>query len=376
MLTSAINWTKQFMASLPASSPSVLLPDGSGAQVNWQERHDMTTKAYAAYVLALYGEKPLGWMQYLQETREMMWPSGRIWLAGARAMLEGRADALRDLGEWGDAVPGEALHETLDSAVRNTAQLLSLWTEVEPRSPEAARLVQRLLLWGKENRWHSTQENAAVATALGRYLLKTGYSKENALEGALMDGDRPILAFRSGTKATVALKDFPGEPSLKIRTTGTGSGYYSWTATGTPLSAPKPDRKGIFVDCFWTDRQGTPFPEGEPLPQGTEIVVTLRLSPAVSVNDVAVSYLLPAGMELENPRLTDDSAPQTPGVRHDIRDDRLLIFIDRLDKETDYRFAMRAVTKGTFAQPPISAEGMYDPGIRFVGEMGEAVTIR
>jgi uncharacterized protein YfaS (alpha-2-macroglobulin family) len=36
---------------------------------------------------------------------------------------------------------------------------------------------------------------------------------------------------------------------------------------------------------------------------------------------------------------------------------------------------MRAVTKGTFARPPLSAEGMYDPGIHFIGEMESPVTI-
>ena len=315
-------------------------------------------------------------MQYLKENEERMWPSGRIGLAGAYALLEGRAGALRELGEWSGAVPDAAAsHETLDSSVRNTAQLLSLWAEVEPRSPEAASLAQKLLLWGRENRWYSTQENAAVAMALGRYLLKVGY-EENALDGALTDGDRPILAFRSGTKAAVDLKDLPKEPSLRIRTTGTGSGYYSWHATGTPLSAPKPDRRGLSVDCLWTARQGTPFPEGAPLPQGTEVIITLRLSPGASVSDVAVSCLLPAGMEIENPRLTETDEPPVPGVRYEIRDDRLLLFIDRLDRAADYRFVTRAVTRGTFARPLISAEGMYDPGIRFVGEPGAPVTIK
>jgi uncharacterized protein YfaS (alpha-2-macroglobulin family) len=52
-----------------------------------------------------------------------------------------------------------------------------------------------------------------------------------------------------------------------------------------------------------------------------------------------------------------------------------LLFIDRLDRATEYSFVMRAVTRGTFAQPLLSAEGMYDPGVRFVGEMGEAIII-
>jgi uncharacterized protein YfaS (alpha-2-macroglobulin family) len=305
-----------------------------------------------------------------------MRPSGRIWLAGAYSFIEGRADALRALGSGDSTMDAAGLDETLDSLVRNAAQLLSLWTEVEPRSVEATELVQKLLLWSKENRWYSTQENSTVVMALGRYLLKTGYEK-NSLDGALMDGDRSILAFRSGASAAVEVKELLETPLLRIRTAGSGSGYYNWVASGNPSSAPKPERRGISVECVWRDRQDNPFLKGVPIPQGTEVIVTLTLSPgALSVSDVALSYLLPAGMELENPRLTDSGAPQMPGVRYDIRDDRLLIFVDRLYQATEYKFAMRAVTKGTFVRPPLAAEGMYDPSVRFVGEMEEAVTIK
>ena len=41
---------------------------------------------------------------------------------------------------------------------------------------------------------------------------------------------------------------------------------------------------------------------------------------------------------------------------------------ERDEEAATYRFRVRAVTKGTFAMPPISAEGMYDPEIRFIGE--------
>ena len=62
-------------------------------------------------------------------------------------------------------------------------------------------------------------------------------------------------------------------------------------------------------------------------------------------------------------------------MRYDVRDDRLLLFIDRLWQRTDYSFEVRAVTRGSFAVPPLAAEGMYNPGVRFVGSMKENITI-
>jgi uncharacterized protein YfaS (alpha-2-macroglobulin family) len=374
MLNSALNWLKQFLASIPDSN-----------RYQHRETDDFTTKAYAAYVLALNGEKPLSWLQYLGENKDRMWPSGRIWLAGAYALVEGKADVLRELGEWrADSLTPEALYETLDSNVRNAAQLLSIWTEIEPKSPEATRLVQQLLSWGKQDRWYSTQENAAVTMALGRYVVRAGYEKAQ-LEGVLKSGEEEktgegneIATFRSGEKTSLEVADLPG--SLTLSTRGTGSGYYAWSVTGTPSSAPSPARKGLVLEYRWADRKGEPLSSSEPLPktldQGTEILATLTLKPSLPLTNVVISYLLPGGLELENPRLQNDGEQETPGVRYDVRDDRLLIFIDRLPQTTEYQFTMRAVTRGNFAVPPLAAEGMYDPDIRFVGAVGENLVIK
>jgi uncharacterized protein YfaS (alpha-2-macroglobulin family) len=65
MLTAAVSWMKQFMAALPSLS-SLYSAYNTGEAQNRAEIQDLTTKAYAAYVLTLCGEKPLGWMHYLK----------------------------------------------------------------------------------------------------------------------------------------------------------------------------------------------------------------------------------------------------------------------------------------------------------------------
>ncbi|MCL2010569.1 MAG: hypothetical protein FWG71_08520 [Synergistaceae bacterium] len=378
MLRSSVNWLRQLLPSIP------------GGDVNkFREMDDFTTKAYAVYVLALNGEKPLGWIHYLKENIQYMWPSGRIWLAGAEAVIDGRADALRGLGTFSgfdgdEAQAPEALHETLDSSVRNAAQLLSMWAEVEPRSVEAVKLVQFLLDSGRKNNWHSTQENSAVAMALGRYLLRAGYEKgqlEATLSGPGGEEEK-ILSFRSGEKKPVEVAALPDSP-LTLRAAGTGTGYYTWHVTGSPAAAPNPAASGLNVSHIWEYGNGARIEPGQDIPHGAKIFVTLMLTPMLPVRDVAVSYLLPAGMEIDNPRLIEN--PRTideehgrgqDGTRYDVRDDRLVIFIDDLTKESSYRFVMRAVTRGSFAVPPLAAEAMYNSGVHFVGESGGSVTIK
>ena len=362
MLKGALNWIRAYLASMP------------GNNYPTQEKDDFTTKAYAVYVLALNGEKPLGWLQYLEENKANMWPSGSIYLAGAASCIEGRADALRDLGTGASGkVPSESRYETLDSDVRNTALLLSLWSEVEPNAPEALKLATQLVKWGQENRWYSTQENSAAAMALGRYLLKTGSEKAN-LEGKVKDSDgKTLLSFKSGQSASLPLSDqTPADLTLSLQ--GSGQGYYTWNLIGASASRPEPQKQGVEVAVLWSDKSGTELDLSKGFAQGDEVQISLTLNPLLPVSNLALAFLLPAGLEIETPQILEEN--EYPIGRFEARDDRLLLFVDRLSEAKTHRFSLRAVTKGTFVIPPVTAVGMYDPEISFVGETPETLTIR
>ncbi|MDR3073242.1 MAG: hypothetical protein LBV01_00785, partial [Deltaproteobacteria bacterium] len=52
-------------------------------------------------------------------------------------------------------------------------------------------------------------------------------------------------------------------------------------------------------------------------------------------------------------------------TRSEMRDDRLLLFVDRMPWQAgSFTYTLRAVNKGSFVLPPLSAEDMYDPSIR------------
>ena len=55
-----------------------------------------------------------------------------------------------------------------------------------------------------------------------------------------------------------------------------------------------------------------------------------------------------------------------------MRDDRLLLFIDYIDRPFEYKYLLRAVSRGTFTLPPLAAEGMYAPDINAVTSAGKA----
>jgi len=108
-----------------------------------------------------------------------------------------------------------------------------------------------------------------------------------------------------------------------------------------------------------------------------------------SLENVIVADLLPAGLEIENPRL--ESRADVPWIEEqdwmsdymDIRDDRMLLFLSLPGqprgpavgrrsgrKERTFYYALRAVTVGEFTLPPITAECMYDPSYTSVASSG------
>lgn len=371
MLEGVINWLRQYLAS-------VTIYNNDNA-VN--ERDDFTAKAYGVYVLALYGEKPLGWIEYLRENKNMMYPSGIIYLAGAQALIEGRSDALKNI-ELGNNITPEMRGSTFESQVRNTAILLSLWLEVDPQAQETTELALKLANMAKEGSWYGTQDNAAALIALARYNLLIGSGKNNLNAKLLLSDGQEIAQFKSGKAVNIDIKNIKNikNNNLTLDVSGNGTGYYAWSISGMPEHMPNAERKGINIEQVWLDEHSGVIDITKPIKQGTIMNVLITLWPTLPVSNLAVTCMLPAGLEIENPRLGDDEENNNNsgsyGVVSDIRDDRIILFFDKLSGEKTYGFKVRAVTRGTFAMPPVSASGMYDPDVRFTGRAQLDLVIR
>lgn len=360
MLSGVLNWIRQYLPSMPAYN--------SGDE----ELDDITTKAYAVYVLTLNGERPLGWIEYIRENQSNLRASGNIYLAGAQSLIDGNADALRTLTLGNNNNSGR----TLESDARNTAILLSMWLDVEPQAPEVTELAARLITLGNNGEWYSTQDNSAAIIALSRYNIEAAGAKSDLTARVTTEtSDRALLEYSHSKPASVRVRDLPAMSEILIEAQGNGQGYYSWNVTGNPREQPKPERRNVNIECLYFDEDGNVIDISQPLTHGKVIQAVLTVKPAITVNNLALSYLLPAGLEIENPRI-DESTETSSGIVNDIRDDRLILFFDRVAGEVSYGFKMRAVTRGTFSVPQISAFGMYDASVRFTGQPQSELVIR
>jgi uncharacterized protein YfaS (alpha-2-macroglobulin family) len=111
------------------------------------------------------------------------------------------------------------------------------------------------------------------------------------------------------------------------------------------------------------------------------VVLEIKNTTGARVQNLALVDRLPAGFEIENPRLGRTTKPDW--VKDDdawavdfmnLRDDRLEAFgALNAGEQRQIVYTIRVVTSGKFTIPPVEAEAMYDPTLWARDPAGTAV---
>ncbi len=338
------------------------------------EANTLDLKAYTVYVLAKSGRVNASWIRRLQQKSSEMTGESRFYLAAALALMGDSKSVTAILGE---GFPEQNIDRDkagmLSSKVRQDAVALSIFMDLDPQNAIVPVLVARIEGAMKDDQWASTQENAQALIALGKYARY--FAKEDIdFTGSIKLGDA-VRTFNSRTLLEIFDMDLAGK-SLEVAVAGKGKAYAYWTSEGVPLDPQaKEIDSGMKVRRSFLDREGKAV-DLKTIKQGDALIVDLSIEGAGGIKNIVLEDLLPAGFEIENPRLKNsqhldiDPADLIDPVHLDIRDDRLVLFLD-VDKDTvHYRYIVRAVTKGDFILPAVKAEAMYDPSIVSVSGQG------
>ena len=268
----------------------------------------------------------------------------------SRAM---RLDVLEDLFQGSD--PGEALADRVASDLR-----------------------------GHPSRWYTTQELAWGISALGKRT--SGLSSIN-LAGSLEVGGTTVARTDGRTKGDISwtLRGVTGLDDVELEVEGAGA--RQWLVTTVEGARAVDDLpiggEGLKIARTWLTSRGEPVNwQQHTLGDRLFIRVDVTNTTRRNLSNIAVVDRLPAGWEIENPRLGSDLRPdwaksiRTWGVEHmNIRDDRIELFGSISGQRTiTVLYSVRAVTAGTFQLPDVSAEAMYDPEI-WARKPGKEVTI-
>jgi uncharacterized protein YfaS (alpha-2-macroglobulin family) len=360
MLDSAISYISELVS---------VVPDSAGTDETYSG--GLALRAYASYVISLKGKPPLAWMSYLRDNISSMPRYGRILLAAAYARA-GERDIARPL--LGDDIPPiidykAALNEkpNLDSDLRNQALSLLAWNELDPTSANAANNAARLLDSLRRMEYITTHEAGFALPALAAFF---AHNKGEGVAILEASGETGIISETSGDKiATSSIDDKTS--SIVVKNTGEGNGYATWVIDGIPTNEATAEDRGIKVRVEYFDANKKILPSPLNLTRGQKVIGKITLEAlAGTADNIAISLPMAGGLELENPRLiegSEEDGGSNSGVRVELRDDRMLIFVGRFYKGFAWEFSMRAVTAGQFTLPPVSAEGMYSPGARSTG---------
>lgn len=348
-----------------------------------ENRYKVQQAVYACYVLAAAGEPEKSVMHFFKNNLlSNLTDYSQFQLAGAFALSGDLETALSmlpisvPLQNGGNRQSGN----NFNSPIRSQAIILDVLAEVNENHPSIPMLVSNLSkAASKRKRWGTTQENAYAFLALGKIMKK---KMDGNYTGKITINDTHLADFDS-TTTTVQFADKNWDGAhVKISIEGTGSCYYYWSAFGIRRDSyiEEYDRD-LEVRRRYLNQDGIPY--DNEFQHGDLVIAEITVkSLNWNLENVVVVDMLPAGFEIENARLasragipwlkTQDFKPDYV----DIRDDRLIFFgAFPRQRERKFHYALRAVTRGEFTLPPVTAEAMYDPANISVAGSGKITVI-
>ncbi len=261
---------------------------------------------------------------------------------------------------------------SFSSGIRDLALSLYAIALVSPydlRIPDMTKNLAKLL---KNNTSITTQDAAFGFMALGMVLKSDGrssakgYANNGKIEIARISEKNKIA---NGTSRT---------GSLIIKSENESKMYYFANTIGVPKGGVfKEQDNKVKVRREYYGKAGN-FVNLNNIKVGDIICVKLILSSIgekIPYENMVITDLLPAGFEIENPRLSEiNSYPwikKTNIPQHyDYRDDRVNLYFN-YEKDSEFYYTIRAVSPGKFKLGSVTASAMYNSEVFSISGKGE-----
>lgn len=328
-------------------------------------------RAYALYVLARNGRAPIGELRYYTDARldRFATPIAKAQLGAALAMAGDTAraelafnaaiDDLDDLSE-------QATRADFGSTLRDAAAVLTLASETRSVSSRTAGLTKKLAAAYRGRSHTSTQEQAWLLLA-ARGLDEQARDFKLTLNGKAYDG---------GSRSSLPTKALAAD-GLRIDNVGSAATEAVVTVIGSSLRPQPAVAKGLTIErkYFTLDGREVDLTSTESsLDQTERLAVVLTVTAKESGGRLLLVDRLPAGLEIENPRLIESGDVKALSWlktawspdHTEFRDDRFVAAFDffRAGKKVrtaTVAYIVRAVTPGNFVRPAATIEDMYRP---------------
>jgi uncharacterized protein YfaS (alpha-2-macroglobulin family) len=323
--------------------------------------------AYALYVLARNGSAPVGDLRYIADTKlnAIATPIAKAQIAAALGLLGDKTRADRVYQAALDAIsPQPKLEfgrEDYGSALRDSAALVTLASESNAPRPMVAAAVSRVEAARQLSPYTSTQENAWLVLA-ARAIAKDAAGVAMTVNGAVQKG----ALYRSMSAG--ALQAAP----LRVANNGEETLQAVVSVTGAPVVPEPAAESGFKIERNYFTLEGEAIDIAR-VKQNERYAVVLKITEGQpQFGRIIVADYLPAGFEIDNPRLVSSGDSGTLGwiqlaktpEHAEFRDDRFTAAFNRTSKDAaifTVAYVVRAVAPGTYTHPQAFVEDMYRP---------------
>jgi uncharacterized protein YfaS (alpha-2-macroglobulin family) len=288
-----------------------------------------------------------------------------------------------------DAIPSPRTQRqwngNLGSPIRDRAMLIMAMETVQPNRADLPGLVQELADRGNKNEWSSTQDVAFSVLAIGRYL-RDQHKKTPYESARLLAGETLLAQTAQGGSITWAAdaNQLRSTTPMRVELQGPAdaAGYLSWLQTGVPMSPPADAQHGIKIHRHYTTLDGHDL--NGTVTSGDLVRVELTIEAPPDQPNLVIEDLLPAGLEVENPKLETaakdakegDARPVFGGGCVQMLDDRVIVAGNMPSAWSAHcSYLVRAVTPGTYTLPPVRAEAMYDLNTNAISGSGKLTVL-
>jgi alpha-2-macroglobulin len=323
--------------------------------------------AYALYVLARNGAAPLGDLRYYADTKldDFATTIAKAQLAAALGMLGDRARAERVFTAALSSLAGEPVLEygriDYGSNLRDAAALVTLASEGGAQRPMIVNAVGRVEVARNLTPYISTQEQAWLVLA-SRAVAKEATGISLTVGSETVQG----TINRSYRQSTL------GAGAVTVTNTGDSTVQAVLTVTGAPTVPEPAAERGFKIERLYYTLDGKPV-DASRARQNDRFTVVLKITePQPQFGRVIVVDHLPAGFEIDNPRLVSSGETGTLGwienalepANAEFRDDRFAAAFNRKGADGPVftvAYVVRAVSPGRYVHPQAYVEDMYRP---------------
>jgi alpha-2-macroglobulin len=322
--------------------------------------------AYALYVLARNGAAPVGDLRYIADVKlsDVATPIAKAQIAAALAMV---GDKARADSAYLAALDAIAPQPKLDlgradfgSALRDAAALVTLASEGRAPQKTIDDAVLRIDAARTLAASTSTQENAWLVLA-ARALAKQLNSISLSVNGETRQG----TLYRNLRPDDLA-------SSYAVQNNGDGNVQAVVSVSGSPLTPEPAAENGFKIERSYHTPAGEAADPSKARQNQRFVVVLKMTEPQPQFGRVIVADYLPAGFEIDNPRLVSSGETSTldwitdgvEPVNSEFRDDRFSAAFDRSADSSPVftvAYVVRAVSPGRYVLPQAKVEDMYRP---------------